>query len=576
MIVTLNIRNFALIEKLTLDLSPGLNVFTGETGAGKSLIIQAFSMILGERAQSSIVRQGCQEASIEALFDTGSVDLQSRLNGLGLESEDLDGSLLISRQVNSAGKGSKCFVNGKMTVLSSLKGLGNDLVDLHGQHDHQALMKSSRHLAILDDFAGDKIRRNLSETADAVSSLRELVREVKSLRSLARERTIARDNYLFQMNEIDLVSPHKDEDATLESRHRILANSDRLKHLATKVEYILSGDDGAVDNLRKGLKDLEEICQFTNDGKEAFTNYQEAVFLLEEAGSSLLSIASSVEYDEEELASIEDRLGQIHSLVRKYGPTLDEVLSYRAEIGEKLAALEQSVELLTHSDERISAQKNTVSALALKLSRKRKKISEELTESVNRELAFLEMKDAIFNVNLWQKESEESDDTVVVDGRHIQLTGTGIDRCEFEVATNKGEKSGPLSKVASGGEVSRVMLAIKSALASSDSVPIMVFDEIDTGIGGETGWSVARKLYEVSRNCQCLCITHLPQIAAYADAHYNVSKSGDGERTVIEVSPLDEEGRVLELARMLGGDTASARAHASEFLSNARNGVRKP
>jgi DNA repair protein RecN (Recombination protein N) len=572
MIVTLNIRNFALIEKLRLDLAPGLNVFTGETGAGKSLIIQAFSLLLGERAPSTIIRKGCESASVEALFDTGSVSVGSCLDKWGLSENDSEGSLLIGREIGAGKKGSPCFVNGRLTVLGALKELGDSLVDLHGQHDHQALMKSAKHLSILDDFSNGKQSKLLEKTSLLIKELRALIASVKDMKTRERERRIERDNILFQINQIDDVSPVKGEDVILEARHKILANSDNLKHLSAKMEELISSEAGVVSQLRTGWGDLDDICEFNDAAKEARTNYHEAVFLLEEVGSSLSSICGDVEFDEEEFSGLEDRIGQLNSLFRKYGPSLDNVIEFREDLGKRLKAIQSAEKTLESSDKEIKLLKEKVSEAVVNLSEERLKTASRLEKAVNKELKFLEMKDAVFSVNLWQKDSDNDDESIVVNGRNLNLFSDGVDRCEFVVATNRGEKAGPLSKIASGGEVSRVMLAIKSALASQDRVPIMVFDEIDVGIGGETGWAVARKLFEVSRNCQCLCITHLPQIAAFASAHYNVAKSGKDDRTVISVSALDEDGRVEELARMLGGSTSSARAHAEEFLQIARKG----
>jgi len=579
MIVTLNINNFALIEKLRLDLSPGLNVFTGETGAGKSLIIQAFSLLLGERASSSVVRKGCKTASVEASFNTGTVSLDSLLDkwGVSIDDEDNKDFLLIGREVSSVKKGSSCFVNGRMTVLKVLKEVGNELVDLHGQHEHQALMKSAKHLHILDTFGGKKHRRDLDNALSLVCEFREKLNELRELKARERERGIEIDNLLFQMHEIDDIAPQSGEDEKLQSNHRLLANSDRLKNLACKLEQLVTSDKGVVELLRSGWNNLDEICEFSDQAKEIRTNYQEALFLLEEVGSSFSSLSSAVVYDEEELKNIEDRIGKINGLVRKYGPSLENVIDYRIEIGQRYQELKNADKILEESDKDIAYCKSKVGKAVGLLSEKRHKIALKLAKAVNKELKFLEMAEAVFSVNLSHVEIEDSDESIVLSHNDdsYKLFSDGIDRCEFVVAANKGEKAGPLAKVASGGEVSRIMLAIKSALANSDSVPIMVFDEIDTGIGGETGWAVARKLYEVSRSCQCLCITHLPQIAAFADGHFNVSKSGVDNRTVISVSSLDEDGRVIELSRMLGGTSPSSLSHAKEFLEVARTDLKE-
>ena len=573
MLVTLNINDFALIERLTLDLEPGLNVFTGETGAGKSLIIQAFSLLLGERAKSEVVRRGKKRAGIEATFDIGqNSGAHFILDGHGLPLDDGEGRILVSRTISSDARSNRCFVNGSMSPLLALKELGDGLVDLHGQHDHQRLLRTAEHLCVLDEFGGPPLAKVKKEVVAAISALRDFEKELRLLQAKERERVIERDNLKFQLDEISAISPQEGEEESLDSRHRILANAEKLRGLLTGLEELLTGDGAIVDSLRQGWSKLDEICEIDESLEKTRTNYHEAVYLLEEVSAQLSRSCEEVDLDGEELQEVEERLGELSRLTRKYGPSLTDVLAYQEELHSRFSSLQQDEKTLNEADERLAKMREKLQELLPKLTKERQKAARKLEKAVIKQLKHLGMGPAKFSVKMWQEAARDGDLAVELAEGSCRLYTEGADRVEFLISTNVGEEQASLAKVASGGEVSRVMLALKAALASRDKVPIMVFDEIDTGIGGETAWNVAQKLQEVSRNCQCLCITHLPQIAACADGHYRVEKSGQAGRTVIKVTPLEPEERVGELTRMLGGDSDTAREHAKELLSRAKGG----
>jgi len=571
MLVTLNISDFALIERLTLDLEPGLNVFTGETGAGKSLIIQAFSLLLGERASSDLVRRGADMAGIQASFDVGASPwVAAVLERAGCPTDDGEGRVLISRDIGRQARSNRCFVNGRLGPVAVLKELGEGLVDLHGQHDHQRLLRTAEHLHVLDEFGGDKLLALRARVVAAVAELRAFEREIRQLHERERERVIERDNLRFQLDEIDAVAPKPGELDDLDARHRVVANADRLRSLYAGLDELLGGDEAVIDRLRQGWSHLDDLVEIDPAAASLQTNYHEAVYLLEDVAGELSRRGESVDVDEAELGELEERLGELNRLTRKYGPTLDDVLSYRDETKRRMADLDGAERMAAEADARRAALRANLQDLLPTLTKARTTAARRLEKAVSAELAHLGMGPATFIVRLSTDTPRGDDDAVTVGGATVRCFVDGVDRAEFCIATNEGEDPGPLARIASGGEVSRVMLAIKAALASRDRVPIMVFDEIDAGIGGETAWNVAEKLRQVSQGCQCLCITHLPQIAACADGHFHVEKRGSGGRTVIAVTALGPDERAAELARMLGGTGPAALEHAAELLARAR------
>lgn len=556
MLSTLSIRNFAIIDRLDLQFGPGFNVLTGETGAGKSILMDALNLILGARAGAEMVRSGADRATIDAVFDVSlSPNLQQAVEQMGYELEG--DQLFLSREVTSSGK-SSCRIVGRPATVTQLKELGDWLVDLHGQHEHQSLLAVARHLDMLDDWGGKSIFDLRSQIGEAYQALQKLRREKESLETDARERAHLLDLYQFQVKEISGAKLTLGEDEELQTEHKRVANAQKLAEAAQTAAAALGGGDGragALTALTLASRTLEEAAQLDETLRPALEAVRSAVYELTETERDLNRYQDSVEFDPERLEQIEERLELLRTLKRKYGDTVEEILSYRDETEAKL-------ETLTHSEERgaklaqeIERADKKLRDLCKRLSGLRCKAAEEFQSITLSELRDLAMEKARFEVHIEQGEP----------------TARGSDRVEFLIATNPGEPLRPLAKVASGGEISRVMLAIKSALARQEALPTMVFDEIDVGVGGRTANVIADKIVTLAANAQVLCITHLAQLASRAAVHFYIEKSVLDERTVVTVTPLDPEERVGEVARMLGGDklTEAVLSHAREMLAHS-------
>ncbi len=553
MLLSISIRNFAIIDRLDLEFGPGLNVLTGETGAGKSIIMDALNVILGGRAGVEMVRGGEARAAVDAIFDFGdSPELKLFAEERGFEIED--DILLLSREIAANGK-STARICGRPATVAQLKEIGDWLVDLHGQHEHQSLLAVPRHLDILDDWGGSEVLALRTEVVSAYQERQRLERERSMLETDARERAHLLDLYEFQVREITDARLQEGEDEELAADSRRLANAQKLAEAASTVSAALDGDDGRglLTALAGSIRSLEEASALDDQLAPIVGAIKSARFELEEAARDLARYQDSIEFNPERLEQVEDRLATIRSLKRKYGDTIEQVLQYDRQTAKKLSTLSRSEERgqeLAADIRRADAQLNDICGV---LSLLRRKLAEEFGAIVLSELRDLAMEKTRFAVQIEQGEP----------------TAKGIDRVEFVIAPNPGEPLKPLAKIASGGEISRVMLAIKSALARQEPLPTMVFDEIDVGVGGRTGSVIADKLAAISRVAQVLCITHLPQIASRGSSHYYIEKHVVNDRTVVSVSPLSPEQRVDELSRMLGGVkiTETVRQHAREMLA---------
>ncbi|MBI4871946.1 MAG: DNA repair protein RecN [Candidatus Riflebacteria bacterium] len=552
MLRRLAINDFALIDKLSLEFEPGLNLFTGETGAGKTIILNALELILGGRARGEMIRSDCEQAYVEAFFEvSGNPRVDLCLTDHGLV-PDPDG-LLIAREVSRAGK-NRCFVNGRQTVLSCLKELGDLLVDLHGQHEHQRLLSTAHHSEILDAFGDAEFQAFRAAAVQKIERLREAQRRLSELDRAERERALELDTLQFQTSELDEAAVRAGEDVELERDWRLLARAEEIRRDFDQLDQALSGDEGpqVLRLLARFRAQLAEVAAARPALAETAGNLDEAYFLLESVRDGVTTFLMDFATRPERLAEIEERLTALNKLKRKYGPTLDDVLAARRQFEARLAELRGD----TTSREELAALESSLRGELQRelpeLSRRRRRLADLLEKRVTADLADLAMRGAVFRVQL-ERETCPPPGDVVIQGTPCRLYRDGLERAEFFVSTNPGEPQLPLVKVASGGELSRVTLAIKSALAVLEAVPIMVFDEIDSGIGGETATNVAAKLLEVSRRCQCLCITHLPQIASRGQVHFAVRKRPRKDRTVVSVERLDGPSREAEIARMLGG-----------------------
>jgi DNA repair protein RecN (Recombination protein N) len=558
MLTTLRIKNLALVSDLTLELQPGYNVITGETGAGKSVILGALNLVLGQRADRSLIRSGADSCSVEAVFDVTKLrlPLKSFLDENGLEPCD-DGQMVLKRTFTNAGT-NRQFVNGSATTLNVLAELGEGLLDMHGPHDHQSLLHSAKQLNILDAFGGLEAERNAF--GELVRQRNELEAEKAAL--VVDEKTYAQqlDLLRFQVHEIETARLQPDEEEQLTQEHHRVSNAARLLQLSQAALDVLSESETAVLTQAGAVGRLLQELQRVDAGAANLTELQEqAVGTLRELQTELSRYADKVDVDPARLAELDERLNLVHSLKRKYGATLTEVIAFGADAKAKLQSLEsRDAELARINGVRAKLDAQLQQA-GKKLSASRQKIIPKLTKAVAKQLADLGFKQSQFEVALTFAIPPEFTP-------HVSRLTTGFDEIEFQFSPNVGEPLKPLRAIASSGEMARVMLALKTVLAAEDEIPVLVFDEVDANVGGETANAVGEKMKQIAAKRQVFCITHLPQVAAVADAHYVVSKQVKDGRTISEISLLDGKSRVTELARMLGGQTEAARKHAAALL----------
>jgi len=561
MLKELNIKNFAIIDQLRVEFTPGLNAFTGETGAGKSIVVDALNLALGERANADLIRTGCQEAVVEADFELDSRSLKEVSALLAEQGIELQANedLIVRRVLSSSGK-NKVYINGSLANLTALAALGAVLADIHGQHEHQSLLAIERQMEMLDSFGNlDSLRE---EVAAIYARLMDVRKELAKLETGERDRAQREDILRFQKNEIDAAMLKPGEDLELANMQKVLANSERLAALCTMVdEALYSSDDSVVTMLIKSINGLKDIVEIDKKLTGAIDLCESARAQIEEAARELSSYSSGMEFDSERLEQVGDRLDLIHKLKKKYGNTIEEILEFGARAGVELDRMERSIEEIERLKSEIQAIKFGLTDKVNELTGKRGTAAKDLEKKVEAELAHLGMKKTTFTLKITQEPGGDTLDGHKIDPR-------GADRVEFLISPNPGEESKPLAKIASGGELSRVMLALKSILVEGDRIPTVVFDEVDAGIGGAVAEEVGKKLKRIAAKRQVFCITHLPQIASMADSHYGVSKSVKKDRTSTEVRLLEQKERVDEIARMLGGKiiTEATIKHAEEMM----------
>lgn len=555
MIQQLYVQDFAVIDKLDLEFGPGLNILTGETGAGKSIIVAAMNVVLGERADAEAIRSGCDRSIIEAVLDVSQLSRNAldALEAAGFALED--GRMVVSRQIQKSGK-SQCRINGRPAPVSLLKEITDDLVDIHGQHDHQSLLKVECHLDILDEWCGEEALSLRAQVADRYERLRALQSELRQLESDQRERARTIDLYRFQIEEIANARLRPGEEEELLADRARLANAEKL-HAAASTAFEALGDRAqdvcALDKLSQAVDALQGLAELDPGLQTVTGSLQLALYEVEDATRELRAYRDAVEFNPERLESVEQRFDLLHTLKRKYGDSIEEILNYAQALERKLDALTHSEERSGELSEEIERAQSQVMELAKRLSDLRRKGGTAFAQRIVKELESLSMPKAVFEVAQGAQE----------------LDARGIDKAEFLISTNPGEPVKPLARIASGGEMSRVMLAVKSVMASVDSLPTLIFDEIDVGVGARTAEVIGEKLELLSKNSQILCITHLPQIASRPADHFYIEKQLSDRRTVVRVRRLSDKERVAELARMLGGAKPSDTAvrHAREMLA---------
>ena len=560
MLTTLRIKNLALVSDLTLEFQPGYNVITGETGAGKSILIGALNLTLGERADRGLIRTGSDSCAVEAVFDISRLGapFKSFLEENGLEPCE-DDRLVLKRAFTSAGT-NRQFINGSPATLAILAAVGEWLVDIHGPHEHQSLLHPARQLAILDAFGGlDSEREAFGEIVRRRAGL-----EAEKAALIVDEKTYAQqlDLLRFQAQEIDAARLDPEEEARVEQDYRRASNAARLLQLSqTALDLLAENETSILTQAGTIGRTLQELQRIDPAAGPLVALHEQAVAVLRELQTGLVHYADRTDVDPAQLQQIEERLNLIHSLKRKYGSTVPEVIAFGADASRKLQSLEQREAELERINAGIQKLEAELWRAGQALSAKRRKVIPQLSKSVSRQLDDLGFRQSRLDITLAALDQAEFT-------RHpSRVTQQGLDAVEFQFAPNPGELPRPLRAIASSGELARVMLALKTVLAAEDRIPVLVFDEVDANVGGETANAVGEKMRQIAQNRQVLCITHLPQVAAPASAHFVAAKHVRAGRTLSEITRLDRKERVTELARMLGGQTDAARKHAEAMLS---------
>jgi DNA repair protein RecN (Recombination protein N) len=558
----LRIKNFAIIDEIHVPFTEGLHVFTGETGAGKSILVEALSLALGGRASADMIRSGQETATIEAVFDlTGHPDIAELAKAQGIEAS---GDELAIRRAISASR-NRVYVNGGLSTVSVLELFGSRLVEIHGQYEQQTLLHPERQLDILDSYAGVfELRGALERHYYYLQGLR---KRLADLAARADERVRRQQLLEFELQEIGQAKLRPDEEEELKTERQVLMHTEKLLQVTQgSSDALYAGEDTLVERLGPVLKALEEVSGIDPALKPAVEELRAALYQLEEAGRTLGDYAARVEFDPVRLSEIEERLAELSALKRKYGPTVGDILAHRDALAIELESLQHQVENMEALREEIALTEQQVRQQALELSERRMAVGASLERAVERELHELSMGAARFVIAFHR--TPDPAGFIAVEGTPVQLMPTGIESVEFLFTSNPGEEPRPLAKIASGGELSRVMLALKGILAVVAQVPTLVFDEVDAGIGGGVAEVVGRKLKALTKTCQVFCITHLPQVASRGDVHFLIEKQVVSGRTVTSVRPLSARERVDEIARMSGGlvITETTRKLAIELL----------
>jgi len=559
MLGDLQVKNFAIIEHLSLSFSEGLNILTGETGAGKSIIIGALEMLFGSRARTDIIKNGKEAAYIEASYF---IDLPAKLKDILKEAGvELDPEmLLLSREIRRNGR-NRCRINGQLVPLKLIKEVAEFLVDIHGQHEHQNLLQNSYHIELLDELLPGEIKDKLSEIEDVYFQLKEISEEKERLNQQASERARRLDIIEYQLDEIETANLKAGELEEIESKLKRLENIEDISATIYKAIDSISGDQhnqkALLDHLGTISSNLSKIVEFDDDIKELSELADQSFYSLQELNFQLQDYHDQIDYNKNELSELRERLDIINTMRRKYGETISEILSYKNNLIEEREELESIEDKLSSLETKENKLKSEYESLDKEISKARKQQAQWLENEMIKELKDLAMKDARFEVE-FQKAG---------------ITPKGRDKVKFLISTNLGGELKELSKIASGGEISRIMLAFKSIIAGYDKVRTIIFDEIETGVGGETARQVAARLYSISTDRQVISISHLPQIASLADRHFYIYKETEDQITKTKIDRLSEIEREEEIARMISGDkkTETSLKHASELIEDAES-----
>ncbi|MFD2762320.1 DNA repair protein RecN [Lentibacillus juripiscarius] len=565
MLTELSIKDFAIIDEMSITFDDGLTVLTGETGAGKSIIIDAVQLLAGGRGSVEYVRHGTSKAQIEGLFtlDSNQEELYATADTYGIDMQD--GMMVLNRTITSGGK-SICRVNGKLVTLAILKEFGKRLIDIHSQHETQSLMDPENHIRLLDLYSEKQIGNAKKEYTRLYEKLLSLQKRYNELSANEQEMTQRLDLLQFQQNEIEQANLTPDEDVRLEEERSQLANFERIYNGLQDAYNALYGEQRGIEWLgmaNQSLQNSSEYDSFIAEKAEELSNHY---YLVEELMYELRNYADSLQYDSERLNEIESRLYEIDRLKKKYGPSVNEILEYLGKIEEEIEQLTDKDTHLAKFEEQIAETYQDAYLEAKELHDLRQKAAKSLTDNIYGELAGLYLEKASFSISFDSKTETGTE-------KNVKLHRDGFDYVQFLISANPGEPLKQLNKVASGGELSRIMLALKKLFARHQGVTSVIFDEVDTGVSGRVAQAIAEKIYQISRQSQVLCITHLPQVAAMSDIHKLIQKYEKNDRTATVVEELSEKEKIDELSRMITGTklTETAKEHAREMLALASN-----
>ncbi|MDR3156324.1 MAG: DNA repair protein RecN [Lactobacillales bacterium] len=553
MLQELVIENFTIISKLSLSFQSGMSALTGETGAGKSIIIDAVNLLIGGRSQISSIRFGSKKAVLQGLFSIQKDDQLSRLletYGIDL----VDDSLLLQRELMDTGR-TNCRVNGRLVNTSILREIGRYLVDIHGQYDHQKLINEHAHLELLDSFGGEKLQQQKKHYQQVYTDFKELEKKVTNLRKNEQEFAQRIDLLRFQKMELEEAALQMDEEDLLFEEHEKLANFQKISSILTEgFASLIEGDKPVLDHLARTQSEFQKIADFGSEFQKISENISSAYYLLQEATTTLNREIEALFYDEERLNEVDTRLELLKQLKRKYGESLSDIIRYYEEISFELEEKEDFVHRSVEWENSLAKKYQLALQEGEILSKMRAKVAQSLTKEIEQELKELYMDKTTFKVR-FQPNSQK-------------ITESGLEEVQFLIAPNIGEGLKSLAKIASGGEMSRVLLALTSIFSDAQKISTLIFDEIDTGVSGRVAEAIAKKISKLSKSAQVLCITHLPQVAAYADNQFLIEKDIQGERTQVRVQCLQKEARIQEIARMLSGEniTSLSLEHAKEWL----------
>lgn len=559
MLLSLNINNYAIIDNLSIEFDEGLNIITGETGAGKSIIIGALSLVLGEHAKTENIRTGKDKAVIQALFtvEENNHELKEVLDDLSIDYSDQ--TLILTREISLKGR-NICKINSTLVNVSTLKEVGTHLIDIHGQHEHQKLLNQNTHLSFLDSYGQNKIKEDLNKVSLSYDEYKKALKELTELEKKSKENSDNLDNFKRQFEEINEVDLEIGEDEELEKREKILLNSQNIySDIDSAYSLLYKSDSNVLSNLTLANDSFSKVLDYDESVKENVEMLNEANTLIEEVVFFLRDYRDNISFNPEELNDIESKLNKINYLKKKYGVTIEEILEYKKELQNNIELIDNYEDTLNSLKKDVDKKKKEYLKHAKTLRDKRKKIADEFCKKITENLQLLSMKGTVFACEFKDLEKNEN------------YTKKGIDDIAFMISTNKGESLKPLNKIASGGEISRVMLSFKRILSENDNIDCLIFDEIDTGISGQTALIVGKQMWELSKNHQILAITHLPQIASMADTNYFIKKEVKDDKTFTSFTKLNEEEKVEELVRIISGENTSENAimYAKDMIENA-------